>query len=345
MAPPSSSRLPHGSLVMVTGANGLIGSHVADQLLLSGYRVRGAVRNADKSAWLTRFFADKYGPDKFELTVVPDMSAEGAYDAAVKDAVGIAHVASVMDWATLNDVNVVVPKVVRGVTNVLEAAAAAPSVRSVVFTSSTAAVADAVADLERTVDETTFNDEAVGRAFAPPPSEPAQRILDVYSAAKTLAEKAAWKFVEERKLSFVFNSIASNANFGRPLSVKDQGCASTLRWIRELTDGFPEMPFLKDLPPQYFVDVQDVARLHVAALTFEDVAGERIFACAEHYNWNDVLHIIRKKFPDRTLPDDFPGIGRDKTTVPQKRPVELLKRFGRSGWTTLEESVMMNLED
>lgn len=41
-----------GSLVVVTGANCNISSHVVDQLLQRGYRVRGIVRDVSKSQWL-----------------------------------------------------------------------------------------------------------------------------------------------------------------------------------------------------------------------------------------------------------------------------------------------------
>lgn len=62
----------------------LIGSHVTDQLLARGYKVRGAVRDVEKSSWLTAFFADKYPSAEFSLVSVPDMTVEGCYDEVVK---------------------------------------------------------------------------------------------------------------------------------------------------------------------------------------------------------------------------------------------------------------------
>lgn len=73
-----------GSTIFVTGVNGLIGSHIADQLLARGYHVRGAVREVEKCAWLTEYFAGKHKDAKFELVSVPDMTVEGCYDEAVK---------------------------------------------------------------------------------------------------------------------------------------------------------------------------------------------------------------------------------------------------------------------
>lgn len=78
--------IPKGSTVLVTGANGLIASHVVDQFLENGYKVRGTVRDPVKSAWLTALFDKKYGNGAFELVQVADMAVENAYDEVVKGA-------------------------------------------------------------------------------------------------------------------------------------------------------------------------------------------------------------------------------------------------------------------
>lgn len=79
-----NSALPRDSVVLITGVNGLVGSHVADQVLLHGYKVRGAVRNAKKNEWMVDFFGSRYGQDKFELVEIPDLTKEGAFVEAVK---------------------------------------------------------------------------------------------------------------------------------------------------------------------------------------------------------------------------------------------------------------------
>jgi hypothetical protein len=81
----------------------------------------------------------------------------------------------------------------------------------------------------------------------------------------------------------------------------------------------------------------------VAAATFPDVKNERIFGFSEKLSFNNVLDILRKEYPNRTFPENF-----DKSvkwhTIPQReRAEELLKRLGRPGWTSLEESVKMNV--
>ncbi|KIM96687.1 hypothetical protein OIDMADRAFT_32614 [Oidiodendron maius Zn] len=78
-----------GSFVVVSGANGFIGSHVADQALAAGYRVRGMIRSVQKNELVREYFNSKYGSDNFELIEVPDMAAESVFDEAVKGASSI----------------------------------------------------------------------------------------------------------------------------------------------------------------------------------------------------------------------------------------------------------------
>jgi hypothetical protein len=69
-----------GAIVFVTGANGLVASHIVDQLLARGYHVRGSVRSVEKMAWLKEYFDDKYKDATFEMVEVPDMVADGCYN-------------------------------------------------------------------------------------------------------------------------------------------------------------------------------------------------------------------------------------------------------------------------
>jgi hypothetical protein len=76
--------IPLNSVVLVTGVNGFIGSHVANELILAGYRVRGTVRKVSKADGLKAFWEKKYGPGKVEIVEVPEMGTKGAFDEAVK---------------------------------------------------------------------------------------------------------------------------------------------------------------------------------------------------------------------------------------------------------------------
>lgn len=78
------SAIPAGSTVLVTAVNSYVGSHVADQLLLAGYKVRGSVRDEAKAKWAQELFDKKHGEGKFEAVVISNMGAEGAYDEVAK---------------------------------------------------------------------------------------------------------------------------------------------------------------------------------------------------------------------------------------------------------------------
>lgn len=71
-------------IVVVTGITGFIGSHVADQFLAAGYDVRGTTRTIEKGQVIKKALDERHGPGRVELFVVPEISADGAYDEVVK---------------------------------------------------------------------------------------------------------------------------------------------------------------------------------------------------------------------------------------------------------------------
>jgi nucleoside-diphosphate-sugar epimerase len=239
------------------------------------------------------------------------------------------------------DPNEGIPTVVDGTLNALKAASNESSIKRFVLTSSSTAAISPIPNKVFSADETTWNEEAVKAAWAPPPYEGEQRKLDVYSASKTQGEQAAWKFIKEKKPGFVLNTVLPNANMGPVLSPENQGTPSTVGWLKALWDGFEGegQEKLKFNPPQYYVNVQDTARVHVGALIFPDINGERLYDFAYPFNWNDLLAIYRKLYPDHKFMDDIPDLGRDLSKVTNGRAEEIVKRFGRAGWTDLEETV------
>lgn len=82
-SPSSQGAIPPGSTVLITGVNGYVASHVADQLLALGYKVRGTVRDAQRCGWVKELFDARYNRGRFELAVVPDFNVEGAFDDAL----------------------------------------------------------------------------------------------------------------------------------------------------------------------------------------------------------------------------------------------------------------------
>jgi nucleoside-diphosphate-sugar epimerase len=109
----SLTTIPKGSWVLVTGANGFVASHVVQQFLKRGYKVRGTVRDVGKSAWLVHDVFKSYADNgDFELVSVPDLGARNAFDDSVKGMSAIIHVASITSFSP--DPNEVIPQTIAG---------------------------------------------------------------------------------------------------------------------------------------------------------------------------------------------------------------------------------------
>ncbi|PHH63092.1 hypothetical protein CDD81_6337 [Ophiocordyceps australis] len=327
--------IPQGSLVLVTGVNGYIASHVALELLERGFRVRGTVRHDYKAEYMHAVFDEKYGA-AFETLVVAEMSLPGAFDEAVQGCAAVMHVASDL---TLNpDPWQVIPLVVSGVANALSAAARCPSIKRFVYTSSSAAITAPIANKKFHINSTMWNQADIDLAWAPPPYTE-HRKLAVYAASKTLAEQACWDFVRQQNPPFVLNAVLPNCNIGKILSTKQP--ASTGGWYNKMWHGDADiLHLLWHFPPQHYVNVTDTALLHVAALLEEDVVGERLLAFAGPFNWNDTVDLLEKIAGNGekrwVRMDEDP---RDLKTVDTARSEELLRRYGRPGFTSLEASL------
>ncbi|KAI0384061.1 NAD(P)-binding protein [Hypomontagnella monticulosa] len=328
-----------GSIVVVTGVNGLIGSHIADQLVRQGYTVRGTVRNVSKERWMEEYFEEQHGAGKFELVEVPDIVAVGAFDEAVKGASGLVHTATPVMAGP--DPHATIPLAVDSTLRSLESAAREPTMKRVVITSSSGAVTCPTSNKVFRVDSNSWNEDVIKAAYAPPPYEGSQRITDVYCASKTRAEQAAWQWMREHKCSFVLNTVLPSPNFGPPVDEARQGYRSTLGWIKAMFDvGIGLSPEdLVGLEPYHFIDVRDCAALHVAALVYADVSGERLLGFAEPFNWNDIVRVLKRLYPDREFGEEIPNLGTDMSQVANERAEDVLKRLTGHGWTSLEDSL------
>jgi NADPH-dependent methylglyoxal reductase len=73
-------------LILISGINGFAATDIALAFLQAGYRVRGTVRSpAKSSAWLALPAFTVYAArGQVETTIVEDIAAEGAFDAALE---------------------------------------------------------------------------------------------------------------------------------------------------------------------------------------------------------------------------------------------------------------------
>ena len=119
-------------------------------------------------------------------------------------------------------------------------------------------------------------------------------------SSKTLAERAAWDAVGAGEMELTV--INPGAVFGPSLGAHMDG--QSVAMMTSMIGG--KMPMIPDLS-MGMVDVRDVARLHVAALTAENAAGKRFIAsCAEPVSMSTLAGILRdagyRKAPTRQAP-------------------------------------------
>ncbi|KAK3332675.1 hypothetical protein B0T19DRAFT_490649 [Cercophora scortea] len=336
MSSSPATTIPKGSLVLVTGATSFIASHIVKQLLERGYKVLGTVRDLAKAAFLTEeLFADYAKKGNLELVVVSDLGAPNAFDHVFKgrNIAAIVHVASPLTFDP--DPEKVIPQTIAGATGLLHAAAREPSVKRFVYTSSAATVFEHEIGTPIHLTKDSWNNRAVKTAWSPPPYEPIRGAV-VYAASKTQAEQAIWKFVDEEKPSFVVNSVLPYFTLGAALH---QNLArSTNRMMHGLADG--NVGLLGSIPGTHYINIKDVATAHVAAVLDPDVKGQRLFLWSDAFTFNDVLALLRKKYPDRKFVDNIPDQVKDISTKDDAPVLALLKKWaGQDNWISFEQTI------
>ncbi|KAK4445781.1 hypothetical protein QBC34DRAFT_160696 [Podospora aff. communis PSN243] len=334
--------LPPSSLILVTGANGLIASHVTDQLLAHGYRVRGTVRSISRCSYLTDLYTARHGhPSRFSLHEVPDVSAPGAWDDTVKGVSAIAHVLGATDLG-VQDADESAAEELKWQVELLEAARRTGTVESFVFTSSAWAAWTPGTKQSVKLTEDSWNEEAVELARDKSVSAEAKGLAG-FMALKTLVEKGVWEWVRREKPEFAFNAILPDTVMGECLDPKNQGIPSTAGMVQWVWEN-KYVDVLDMMRPQWHVDCRDTGLLYVAVLvTSPKVDRERIYAFGDRYSWFKVAEILGRVYPDhREQLAKVKNTGWDDTQVPVERGEELLRRVGQDGWTKLEESVKQN---
>ncbi|KAL8407401.1 hypothetical protein RB594_006295 [Gaeumannomyces avenae] len=353
--------IPPGSTVLVTGVNGLLGTHIASALVAAGYRVRGTVRSLSRSAWVPPLFASRH-PDApssssssgaLELFEVPDMHAPGAWAGVFSDG-AVAAVASVASGTSMSldvpDVAAAVALEAAAYIGLLDAARAAGSVRSVVFTSSAWAAYTPDATKAGVLTADSWNDAAVSLAAAAEEEEEKEqsgssrpRGLCGVMAMKVGYERKVWEWVRSARPGYSFNVVLPDTVFGPVMDPARQG-ASTVGLVRWLWEG-RGLDAHVHMAPQWFVDARDVGRLYVACLTLPGLDRRRVYGFAKRYSWPRVLDIMKALYPQRTEWPALPEAGWDAFDVPTNDAEDLIKQVGDgSGWISLEDSIRDTVE-
>ncbi|KAL7935932.1 NAD(P)-binding protein [Trichoderma chlorosporum] len=327
------SVVPPGGLILVTGASGYVGSVTIKVFLQRGYRVRGTVRSLASSFWMNEYF----GP-RFELVQVADLNAPDAFDKPLEGVQGVAHIAMDMDMNPQN--HAIIEKTIKSNLQLLKAASKEPSVKSVVITSSLAACTLPTTGSPYKISPATWNTAAIEQTVNPWNGEgnPRWHGIVLYGASKARGEQEAFAWVRENKPTFSFNTVVPNVNFGTAVSPENMSYRSTSAVIDAVIKGYPAAPSI--LPPQWYVDVEDTALLHLGALTLDDINGERLLAFAGQYSWTQILDILHRCYPGKIKLKSVDEAAVDAGEVNNERSIEVLKKMGKKqGFTSLEDTL------
>jgi nucleoside-diphosphate-sugar epimerase len=262
-------------LVLVTGGSGFVGSHCIRRLHEDGYRVRTTVRSLSREPEVRAMAGD--GPLE---VVAADLTADAGWAEALAGCAYVLHVASPFPLGQPKHEDELIVPARDGALRVLRAAREA-GVRRVVLTSSFAAIGYGHGHPDKVYDETSWTDvDGPG--------------VSAYAKSKTIAERAAWDFVDGDGTPLELAVVNPVAVLG-PLLGPD--ASTSIELVRRLING--SMPGTPKVA-YGIVDVRDVADLHVRAMTAPEAAGERFLAMGEDFRWiSEMGEWLREALPDR----------------------------------------------
>jgi dihydroflavonol-4-reductase len=254
--------------VLVTGITGYIGQHCAAELLRQGYEVVGTIRSSTKGD-STRGEIARVAPIENLSFVEADLLSDKGWDIALNGCTYVLHIASPFVLKVPKDENELITPAVEGTKRVI-AAAQKSGIKRLVLTSSISAI---------------FAGKNTGKYGTADWSD-VKANIGAYAKSKTLAELAAWKAVEHGSMELTV--INPGAVYGPSLGAND---GSSVKMIKDMIAG--RTPMIPDLA-MGMVDVRDVAKLHVAAMTAEGAAGKRFIACtAEPVEFSTLAKILK----------------------------------------------------
>ena len=283
-------------LVLVTGGTGFIAQHCTLALLDAGYRVRTTLRSPAREAEVRGNLKTGGAEPGDRLTfAVADLSADEGWAEAATGCAYVMHGASPTPFGDQTSEDDWIRPAVDGNLRVLRAARDA-GVRRVVLTSAFGAVGMGHEPMKRPFDETDW-------------SELTDKVAP-YQKSKTLSERAAWEFIEREGRGLELSAVNPTAVLGPALG---PDYSHSIRLIKNLMDGMPGCPKVNS----GFVDVRDVADLHMRAMLDPAAKGERFIAIAGESLWFiDVANVLRErlgaaagKVPAREIPNTLVRLG------------------------------------
>ena len=251
--------------VLVTGASGFIAEHCIIELLKNGYSVKGSLRSMNREQEVRDAVKTEADDAKLEFCKL-DLLEDDGWEDAMWDCDYLMHVASPFVIEDPKDENELIKPAKEGTLRALNAAKKA-GIKRVVLTSSVAAVNSHM--MSGTSDHTTWTD--INSKYVTP-----------YQKSKTIAEKAAWDFYNNQDSDNRMElAVINPGGVMGPQLGNDLGGASTQIVSQLISGKFPMIPALS-FP---FIDLRDVAILHLKAMTTPEADGKRFIAAHSEPTW------------------------------------------------------------
>lgn len=271
--------------VLLTGVTGFLGSHTAIQLLEKGYKVVGTMRDL-KRADSIRSVINKHTDHIANLSFAEaDLMDSEVWNTLTAGVDFVQHIASPFPRTLPKHENDLIEPAKNGTLHVLKAAAK-NGVKRVVLTSSTGAIVYGKPKGNRsgTYTEKDWTDATNKEDTTP------------YFRSKTIAERAAWDFIDTDSSGLELATVCPGAILG-PVLEKDFGTSANI--VIKVLDG--STPAIPDIGFD-MVDVRSVADLLIRAMEQPKAANERFVGSAGYMSFKEVAQILRSAYPDRSIP-------------------------------------------
>ena len=266
------------SPILVTGASGFVAIHTIIQLLEQGYAVRGTIRSLKKEADLRKTIS-RYVQANDRLEILPaDLEQAAGWEGAMSGVETVLHVASPFPLFEPEKEDDLIIPAVQGTLRVLRAAHNA-GVKRVVQVSSVAAISSGHNGENKTFTEADWSDLT--------------KDIGAYAKSKTLAERAAWDFINGAENT----NKMELATINPPLimgPVPNKDFRTSIELVRTIMLG--QVPGVGRIK-MGVVDVRDVASAIILAMQIPEAAGKRWLVAADKSLWlKDIAELLHGKY-------------------------------------------------